>query len=64
MYERLIVKKEQRSDFLLLSAKERYIKFLNDYSMIESTVANYHIASYLGITDAVLSRIRKEMKLT
>lgn len=65
MYERLIVKKERReADFLLLSAKERYIKFLNDYSMIESTVANYHIASYLGITEVALSRIRKEMKLT
>lgn len=65
IYERLIVKKERReADFLLLSAKERYLKFLNDYSMIESVVANYHIASYLGITEVALSRIRKEMKLT
>ena len=65
IYERLIVKKERReADFLLLSAKERYLKFLNDYSMIESAVANYHIASYLGITEVALSRIRKAMKLT
>lgn len=65
IYERLIVKKERReADFLLLSAKERYLKFLNDYSMIERAVANYHIASYLGITEVALSRIRKEMKLT
>ncbi|WP_333804952.1 Crp/Fnr family transcriptional regulator [Sulfurospirillum sp.] len=65
IYERLIVKKERReADFLLLSAKERYQKFLNDYSMIERMVANYHIASYLGITEVALSRIRKEMKLT
>lgn len=65
IYERLIVKKERReADFLLLSAKERYLKFLSDYSMIESAVANYHIASYLGITEVALSRIRKEMKLT
>lgn len=65
IYERLIVKKERReADFLLLSAKERYLKFLNDYSMIENVVANYHIASYLGITEVALSRIRKEMKLT
>ena len=64
IYERLIVKKERReADFLLLSAKERYLKFLNDYSMIESAVANYHIASYLGITEVALSRIRKAMKL-
>lgn len=65
IYERLIVKKERReADFLLLSAKERYLKFLKDYSMIEQAVANYHIASYLGITEVALSRIRKEMKLT
>lgn len=65
IYERLIVKKERReADFLLLNAKERYLKFLSDYSMIESAVANYHIASYLGITEVALSRIRKEMKLT
>lgn len=65
IYERLIVKKERReSDFLLLNAKDRYLKFLNDYSMIEDVVQNYHIASYLGITEVALSRIRKEMKLT
>lgn len=65
IYERLIVKKERReADFLLLNAQERYLKFLSDYSMIESAVANYHIASYLGITEVALSRIRKAMKLT
>ncbi len=63
IYENLVIKKERReADFLLLSARERYEKFLNDYSMIEDAVANYHIASYLGITDVALSRIRKEMK--
>ncbi|MGB5867649.1 MAG: Crp/Fnr family transcriptional regulator [Arcobacteraceae bacterium] len=63
IYENLVVKKEKReADFLLLSARERYEKFLSDYSMIEDAVPNYHIASYLGITDVALSRIRKEMK--
>jgi CRP-like cAMP-binding protein len=63
IYENLIIKKERReADFLLLSARERYEKFLSDYSMIEDAVPNYHIASYLGITDVALSRIRKEMK--
>ncbi len=65
IYERLIVKKERReADFLLLDAKSRYLKFLKDYSMIEGAVQNYHIASYLGITEVALSRIRKEMNLT
>jgi|TARA_R110002033_G_scaffold679_1_gene6050 CRP-like cAMP-binding protein len=63
IYENLVVKKERReADFLLLNARERYEKFLSDYSMIEDAVPNYHIASYLGITDVALSRIRKEMK--
>ncbi len=63
IYENLIIKKEKReADFLLLNAKQRYEKFLDDYSMIEDVVTNYHIASYLGITDVTLSRIRKEMK--
>jgi len=63
IYENLVIKKEKReADFLLLNARERYEKFLEDYSMIEDAVQNYHIASYLGITDVALSRIRKEMK--
>ena len=65
MYENLVIKKERReADFLLLNARQRYEKFLEDYSMINEVVPNYHIASYLGITDVALSRIRKEMKLT
>lgn len=63
IYENLVIKKEKReADFLLLNARQRYEKFLEDYSMIEDAVPNYHIASYLGITDVALSRIRKEMK--
>jgi len=65
IYENLVIKKEKReADFLLLNARQRYEKFLLDYEMIKDVVTNYHIASYLGITDVALSRIRKEMKLT
>lgn len=63
IYEDLVIKKEKReADFLLLNARQRYEKFLEDYSMIDDSVPNYHIASYLGITSVALSRIRKEMK--
>ncbi len=44
-----------------LSAKERYINFINNYPNIEQNVKNYHIASFLGITTESLSRIRKEI---
>ena len=46
---------------LTLSAKERYINFVNAYPNIEQNVKNYHVASFLGITTESLSRIRKEM---
>lgn len=46
---------------LALSAKERYLAFIQMYPRIEQSVKNYHIASYLGITTESLSRIRKEM---
>lgn len=45
---------------LQLSASERYDLFLAQYPNIERHVPNYHIASYLGITQQSLSRIRAE----
>lgn len=48
-------------DYLSLTAKERYIRFLKDYPKIEQCVKNYHIASYLGVTTESLSRIRKSL---
>ena len=45
---------------LKLSAPERYDLFLKQYPKIEQHTRNYHIASYLGITQQSLSRIRVE----
>ena len=45
---------------LQLSALERYNLFLEQYPNIEQHVPNYHIASYLGITQQSLSRVRAE----
>ena len=45
---------------LQLSASERYDIFLSQYPDIEKHTPNYHIASYLGITQQSLSRIRIE----
>ena len=41
-----------------LTAEERYDLFLEQYPDIEQHTRNYHIASYLGITQQSLSRIR------
>ena len=45
---------------LELTASERYYLFLEQYPDIEKYAPNYHIASYLGITQQSLSRIRIE----
>lgn len=45
---------------LQLSAPERYDLFLQQYPDIEQHTRNFHIASYLGITQQSLSRIRVE----
>ena len=42
-------------------SRERYIEFCKTYPSIEQRVANYHIASYLGIKPESLSRIRREL---
>lgn len=41
-----------------LTAEERYDMFLEQYPDTEQHTRNYHIASYLGITQQSLSRIR------
>ncbi|MFT4680157.1 MAG: CRP-like cAMP-binding protein [Flavobacteriales bacterium] len=45
---------------LQLTAAERYNIFVKQYPDIEQYTRNYHIASYLGITQESLSRIRVE----
>ena len=45
---------------LQLSAAERYDLFLEKYSDIEKQIRNFHVASFLGITQESLSRIRVE----
>lgn len=45
---------------LQLSATERYELFMKEYPDIEQYAPNYHIASFLGITQQSLSRIRKD----
>ena len=57
--ERLFVSLQKRIlNQLQLSAAERYDLFLEEYPNVEQHTRNYHIASYLGITQESLSRIR------
>ena len=59
--ERLFVSLQKRIlNQLQLTAAERYDLFLEEYPDVEQYTRNYHIASYLGITQESLSRIRVE----
>tara|TARA_Y100000588_G_scaffold362370_1_gene424017 strand:- start:138 stop:734 length:597 start_codon:yes stop_codon:yes gene_type:complete len=57
-----LLKEEREAELLLDPAETRYRRFLEDYPDLDQRIPQYHIASYLGITDVALSRIRKKMR--
>ncbi|MDD1780934.1 Crp/Fnr family transcriptional regulator [Enterovibrio sp. ZSDZ35] len=62
MVTALALKKEAReADLLLLSPTELYVQFVETQPELAESLPNYHIASYLGITEVSLSRIRAKL---
>ncbi|WP_452229448.1 Crp/Fnr family transcriptional regulator [Lacinutrix sp. MEBiC02404] len=59
--EHLSCKLERVKDFQILSAKERYLKFLKEKPELALQVSVDNIASFLGIEPQSLSRIRKQI---
>lgn len=57
----LIQKVERRSPLVTEDATERYLKFLEIYPSVVNRVPLSYVASYLGITQSSLSRIRKNI---
>lgn len=57
----LLHKVEKEIGLATLSAKERLLAFRKHFRMLENLVPHPHIASYLGITNISLSRIRGEL---
>lgn len=53
--------KEHSISLIADQAKERYLKLLKSKPHIVKNVSLKHIATFLGITDTSLSRIRKEI---
>ncbi len=59
--EHLKCKLDRVKDFQILTAKERYLKFMNQYPEMALNVSIDNIASFLGIEPQSLSRIRKQI---
>ena len=60
--ESLVIIKEAREKELLLDSLEtRYRRFSKEYPGLENRINQYHIASYLGVTNVALSRIRRKI---
>lgn len=58
----LIQKVERRSPLVTEDATTRYLKFLEIYPTVVNRIPLSYIASYLGITQSSLSRIRKNIR--
>lgn len=56
----LVSKINREHSFLQQSAKMRYIDFQEQHPFLNKRIPQYHIASYLGITEASLSRLINE----
>ncbi|MFQ3182709.1 MAG: CRP-like cAMP-binding protein, partial [Polaribacter sp.] len=54
-------KLERVKDFQILTAKERYLKFVNQYPKLALNVSIDNIASFLGMEPQSLSCIRKQI---
>lgn len=61
MQKELQIKIEKEIGLATLSAKERLNNFRNKYYNLENIIPHTDIASYLGITNISLSRLRKNI---
>ena len=58
----LLAKVEKEIGLASLNAKERLLLFREKYHFLENLISHADIASYLGITNISLSRLRRELR--
>lgn len=61
MVQKCLYQKSRKSPVISQDATTRYLDFLENYPTLTNRVALSHIASYLGVTQQSLSRIRKNI---
>ena len=49
-------------EFLMLDAESRYLSFLQKAPQLVRRIPDYHIASYLGMTNVTLSRVKSRFR--
>ncbi len=60
--ETLLIRKELRTRSLLQqSGKERYLAFLDSYPHLAERIPQYQLASYLGLSEVSLSRLKNSL---
>ncbi|RCR67880.1 Crp/Fnr family transcriptional regulator [Larkinella punicea] len=61
MVQLCMYQKSRKNPVISQDATTRYLEFLKNYPTLTNRVALSHIASYLGVTQQSLSRIRKNL---
>lgn len=62
MVQKCLYQKSRKTPVISQDATTRYLEFLENYPTLTNRVALAHIASYLGVTQQSLSRIRKNIR--
>jgi len=57
-----ILSQARAENLLILTHEQRYLNLLKDHPNIVQRIPSYHIASYLGIKNQSLSRIKKRLQ--
>ena len=61
LQQELILKSNKELQNASLTAKERLVLFRKQFQSLENLIPHHMIASYLGVTNVSLSRLRKEL---
>lgn len=62
MVQKCLYQKSRKGPVISQDATTRYLEFLDNYPALTNRIALSHIASYLGVTQQSLSRIRKNIR--